>query len=123
MKNQIDSTYLVNESKSMPTFGSTSLNGTAKSYSGNIFVASYDDLSNFTTNKNGTEKLGKIKFSDLAKDYLRANGKDTQYYTRDLGKTYNHIYCMNANGDRVQYKAQNYFGVQFAIKVTEYACV
>ena len=123
MKNQIDSSCLVSESKSMPTFGSTSLNGTAKSVSGNMFVASYDDLSNFTTNKNGTEKLGKIKFSDLAKDYLRANGKDTLYYTRDLGKTYNHIYCMNANGDRVQYKAQNYFGVQFAVKISEYACI
>ena len=123
IKNQIDATYLVSESKSMPTFGSTSLNGTPASVSSNIFVASYDDLSNFTTNKNGTEKLGKIKFSDLAKDYLRANGKDTLYYTRDLGKTYNHIYCMNANGDRVQYKANNLFGVQFTIKVTEYACV
>ena len=107
----------------MQTFGSTSLNGTAKSVSGNMFVASYDDLSNFITNKNGTEKLGKIKFSDLAKDYLRANGKDTLYYTRDLGKSYNHIWCMNANGDRVQYKAQNYFGVQFSILVTEFACV
>ena len=123
MKNQIDSSYLVTESKNMPTFGSTSLNGTPASVSSNIFVASYDDLSNFATNKNGTEKLGKIKFSDLAKDYLRANGKDTLYYTRDLGKTYNHIYCMNANGDRVQYKANNLFGVQFTIKVTEYACV
>ncbi len=123
MKNQIDVTYLVTESKSMPTFGSTSLNGTAKSVSGNMFVASYDDLSNFTTNKNGTEKLGKIKFSDLAKDYLRANGKDTLYYTRDLGKSYNHIWCMNANGDRVQYKANNLFGVQFSILVTEFACV
>ena len=123
IKNQIDVEYLVTESKSMPTFGSTSLNGTPASVSSNIFVASYDDLSNFTTNKNGSEKLGKIKFSDLAKDYLRANGKDTLYYTRDLGKTYNHIYCMNANGDRVQYKANNLFGVQYAIKVTEYACV
>ena len=123
IKNQIDSSYLVTESKSMPTFGSTSLNGTPASVSSNIFVASYDDLSNFTTNKNGTEKLGKIKFSDLAKDYLRANGKDTLYYTRDLGKTYNHIYCMNANGDRVQYKAQNYFGVQFTVKISEYACI
>ena len=123
MKNQIDATYLVTETKSMPTFGSTSLNGTPASVSSNIFVASYDDLSNFTTNKNGTEKLGKIKFSDLAKDYLRANGKDTLYFTRDLGKTYNHIYCMNANGDRVQYKAQNYFGVQFAVKISEYACI
>ena len=123
MKNQLDVEYLVSESKSMPTFGSTSLNGTPASVSSNIFVASYDDLSNFTTNKNGTEKLGKIKFSDLAKDYLRANGKDTLYYTRDLGKSYNHIYCMNANGDRVQYKAQNYFGVQFAVKISEYACI
>ena len=123
MKNQIDSSYLVSESKSMPTFGSTSLNGTPTSVSSNIFVASYDDLSNFTTNKNGTEKLGKIKFSDLAKDYLRANGKDTLYFTRDLGKSYNHIYCMNANGDRVQYKANNLFGVQFSILVTEFACV
>ena len=123
MKNQFDVTYLVSESKNMPTFGSTSLNGTPASVSSNIFVASYDDLSNFTTNKNGTEKLGKIKFSDLAKDYLRANGKDTLYFTRDLGKTYNHIYCMNANGDRVQYKANNLFGVQFSILVTEFACV
>ncbi len=123
MKNQFDVTYLVSESKNMPTFGSTSLNGTAKSYSGNMFVASYEELSNFTTNKNGTEKLGKIKFSDLARDYLRANGKDTLYFTRDLGKSYNHIYCMNANGDRVQYKANNLFGVQFAVKMTEYACI
>ena len=122
-QNQIDGTYLLSETKSMPTFGSTSINGTLTRVSSNIFVASYDDISKFTTNKNGTEKLGKIKFSDLAKDYLRANGKDTLYYTRDLGKTYNHIYCMNANGDRVQYKAQNYFGVQFAIKMTEYACI
>ncbi|HIT62020.1 MAG TPA: hypothetical protein IAC38_01050, partial [Candidatus Caccovivens faecavium] len=64
-----------------------------------------------------------VKFSDLVKDYLLANGKGTLYYTRDLGTNYNNIWCMNANGDRVQYKASNYLGVQFTIKVTEYACV
>ena len=123
LNNITETGSFVTETKSLPTFGSTSLNGTAKSVSGNMFVASYDDLSNFTTNKNGSEKLGKIKFSDLAKDYLRANGKDTLYYTRDLGTNYNNIFCMNGNGDRVQYKANNMFGVQFSILVTEFACV
>ncbi|HIT62517.1 MAG TPA: hypothetical protein IAC38_03585 [Candidatus Caccovivens faecavium] len=122
-QNQIDSTYLVTESKSVPTFGSISLNGTAESVSSNMFVASYDDLTNFTTNANGSEKLGSVKFSDLVKDYLLANGKDTLYFTRDLGTNYNNLWCMNANGDRVQYKANNVLGVQFVIKVTEYACV
>ncbi len=123
MKNQIDATYLVTETKSMPTFGTTSLNGTPTSVTENIFVASSEEISNFTTNANGTEKQGSIKFSDLAKDFLLENGKDTIYFTRDLGTNYNNIFCMNANGDSVQYKAQNYLGVQFTIKVTEYACV
>ncbi len=122
-KNQIDSTYLLTETKSMPTFGSTSINGTPTSVSSNIFVASYEDISNFATNANGSEKLGSIRFSDLAKDYLLANGKDTIYFTRDLGTNYNNIFCMNANGDRMQYKANNYLGIQFSIVVTEYACV
>ena len=122
-QNQIDGTYLVSETKSMPTFGSTTINGTPTSVTSNIFVASSEEISNFTTNANGTEKLGSIKFSDLAKDFLLENGKDTIYFTRDLGTNYNNIFCMNANGDRVQYKAQNYLGVLFTIKVTEYACV
>ncbi len=123
MKNQIDGTYLVSETKSMLTFGTTSLNGTPTSVTSNIFVASSEDISNFTTNASGTEKQGSINFSDLAKDFLLTNGKDTIYFTRDLGTNYNNIFCMNANGDRVQYKAQNYLGVLFTIKVTEYACV
>ena len=122
-KNQIDGTYLVTETKSMLTFGSTTINGTPTSVSSNIFVASSDDLASFTTSTNGTEKAGSVKFSDLVKDYLLANGKGTLYYTRDLGTNYNNIFCMNGNGDRVQYKANNIFGVQFTIKVTEYACV
>ncbi len=122
-KNQIDGTYLVTETKSMLTFGSTTINGTPTSVSSNIFIVARDDLSSFTTSANGAEKAGSVKFSDLVEDYLLANGKGTLYYTRDLGTNYNNIFCMNANGDRVQYKAQNYFGVQFTIKISEYACV
>ena len=122
-KNQIDETFLVTETKSMLTFGSTTINGTPTSVSSNIFVASTDDLSSFTTSANGTEKRGSVKFSDLVKDYLQANGKNAFYYTRDLGTNYNNIFCLNSNGDGVQYKANNIFGVQFTIKVSEYACV
>lgn len=122
-KNQIDETFLVTETKSMLTFGSTTINGTPTSVSSNIFVASTDDLSSFTTSANGTEKRGSVKFSDLVKDYLQANGKNAFYYTRDLGTNYNNIFCLNSNGDGVQYKANNIFGVQFVIKVSEYACV
>ena len=122
-QNQIDGTYLLSETKSMPTFGSTSINGTLTSVTENIFVASSENISNFTTNASGTEKLGSIKFSDLAKDFLLTNGKDTLYFTSDLGTNYNNLWCMNANGDRVQYKTNNYLGIQFSIVVTEYACV
>lgn len=123
MKNQIDSTYLVTESKSMSTFGTTSLKGTAQSVSGNIFVASYDDLKNFATSMIEKDLLGNIKFSDLVKDYLLSNGKDLMFYTRDLGTNYNNFVCINANGDRVQYKANNMLGVMFTIEVTEHGYV
>ncbi len=123
MKNQIDSTYLATGNKSMSTFGTTSLKGTAQSVSGNIFVASYDDLKNFATSRTETDLLGNIKFSDLVKDYLLSNGKDLMFYTRDLGTNYNNFVCINANGDRVQYKANNMLGVMFTIEVTEHGYV
>ncbi len=117
LKNNIlETTFLANETKSMPTFGSTSLNGTAESVTSNIFVASSEEIEEVADS-------GKIEFSDLVKDYLMASGKDTLYYTRDLGTNYNNLLCMNGNGDKVQYKAQNYLGMQFSIVVTEYACV
>ena len=117
LKNNIlETTFLANETKSMPTFGSTSLNGTAESVTSNIFVASSEEIEEVADS-------GKIEFSDLVKDYLMASGKDTLYYTCDLGTNYNNLLCMNGNGDKVQYKAQNYLGMQFSIVVTEYACV
>ncbi len=111
-----ETAYFVTETKSMPTFGSTTINGTAESVTSNIFVASREEITEVAGN-------GKIQFSDLVKDYLISIGQLPLYYTRDLGKNYNNIFCMNGNGESVQYKPQNYFGVQFSVLITEYACV
>ena len=116
LNNISETGYFVSETKSMPTFGTTSLNGTAESVASNIFVASSEEIEEVAGS-------GKIGFSDLVKAYLLASGKDNLYFTSDLGTNYNNIFCMNGNGDKVQYKAQNYFGVQFSVLVSEYACV
>ena len=117
--NGMDSTYLVNWTQSMPTFGTTSLNGTAQNVTARVFVSSIDEI-------NTVAGSGKVKFSDLVKDYLKSTGNGMLYYTRDLGTNYNNIICLNENGDRTQRKPNltaNRLGVQFTIKVTEYACV
>ncbi len=111
-----ETAYFVTETKTMPTFGSSTINGTAESVTSNIFVASREEIAEVAGN-------GKIQFSDLVRDYLLANGQLPLYYTRDLGTNYNNIFCMNGNGESVQYKPQNYFGVQFSVLITEYACV
>ena len=116
LNNISETGYFVSETKSMPTFGTTSLNGTAESVTSNIFIASSEEIEEVAGS-------GKIGFSDLVKAYLLASGKDNLYFTSDLGTNYNNILCMNGNGDKVQYKAQNYFGVQFSVLVSEYACV
>ena len=121
--NKIDDSYLKTESRTVDLFGSTTLT-TTTSVTSNMFVASYDELSNFTTNAlNKTEKVGKTKISDFVKDYLRANGKDAFYYIRDLGSNYNNIKCLGADGGLTQYKAQNKLGIQFSVKYTQYACL
>ncbi len=121
--NKIDDSYLKTESRTVDLFGSTTLT-TTTSVTSNMFVASYDELSNFTTNANNTaEKVGEIKISDFVKDYLRANGKDAFYYIRDLGSNYNNIKCLGADGGLTQYKAQNKLGIQFSVKYTQYACL
>ncbi len=119
MKNQIDNTYLVNWTQSMPTFGTTSINGAVQNVTSRMFVSSVDEI-------NTVAGSGKVKFSDLVKDYLKSTGNGMLYYTRDLGTNYNNIICLNENGDRTQRKPNltaNRLGVQFTIKVTEYACV
>ena len=123
LKNQVSDKYLVSESREVEIFGTPKDTSTA---SGSVFVASKEELANFTTSKNNTTgsgvKAGKVSFSDFVKDYLRATGQGNYYFTRDLGDQLNTIHCLNPVGDRSQAKAQQTLGVQFTIKVTEYAC-
>ena len=117
--NQFDYTFVAEWTQSMPTFGTTSLYGTPENFTARIFVSSVDEI-------NTVAGSGKVKFSDLVKDYLKSTGNGMLYYTRDLGTNYNNIICLNGNGDRTQRKPDlnaNRLGVQFTIKVTEYACV
>lgn len=115
--NGINSHYLSSMTESMPTFGTTSLFGTPTSVTSNIFVSSVDEI-------NSVAGSGKVKFSDLVADYLHANGNDLIYYTRDLGTNLNNIVCLSMDGMVTQRKPNsNFLGVQFTIKVTEYACV
>ena len=67
-----------------------------------------------------------IKFSDFVMDFMTSKGTVPLYYTRDLGTNYNHIICLTEDGEVVQRQPNyhyNQLGVQFTIKVTEYACV
>ena len=125
LKNQVSTEFLVNEDKSVDIFGTTTPKDTT-TVSGSVFVASSEELANFTTNKNNTTgsgvKPGKVSLSDFVKDYLRATGQGDYYFTRDLGDQLNTILCLNPVGNRSQAKAQQTLGVQFTIKVTEYAC-
>ena len=123
LKNQVSDEYLVSESREVEIFGAPKDTTTV---SGSVFVASSEELANFTTNKNNTTgsgvKAGKVSLSDFVKDYLRATGQGDYYFTRDLGDQLNTIRCLNPVGNRSQAKAQQTLGVQFTIKVTEYAC-
>ena len=124
LKNQVSTEFLVNEDRSVDIFGTPKDTTTV---SGSVFVASSEELANFTTSKNNTTgsgvKAGKVSLSDFVKDYLRATGQGNYYFIRDLGDQLNTIRCLNPVGDRSQAKAQQTLGVQFTIKVTEYACV
>ena len=122
LKNQVSDEYLVNESREVEIFRAPKDTTTV---SGSVFVASSEELANFTTSKNNTTgsgvKAGKVSFSDFVKDYLRATGQGDYYFTRDLGDQLNTIRCLNPVGDRSQAKAQQTLGVQFTVKVKEFA--
>ena len=116
--NYLDSTFLVRETKSMPTFGgSGSLNSTSQTFTDNIFVSSREDII-------AVADTYSVKFSDLVIDLLADAGSVPLYYTRDLGTNLNHVYCFTPDGALLQYQPnRNKLGVQFTIKVTEYACI
>ena len=54
-----------------------------------------------------------------AKTYIVDAGD--YYFTRDLGDQLNSIFCFNPVGNRTQVKAQQVLGIQFTVKVTEFA--
>ncbi len=116
--NYIDSTFLVRETLSMPTFGgSGSLNSTSQTFTDNIFVSSREDIL-------AVADTYSVKFSDLVTDLLADAGSVPLYFTRDLGTNLNHVYCLTPDGALLQYQPnRNKLGVQFTIKITEYACV
>ncbi len=119
--NHIDTTYLVTETKSMLTFGTgASLYGDPQIVTDNIFVSSREEIMSVA----GTYE---IEFSDLIYDFItNVRGSIPLYYTRDLGTNYNHIICLTEDGEVVQRQPNqiyNQLGVQFTIKVSEYACV
>ena len=116
--NYIDSTFLVRETLSMPTFGgSGSLNSTSQTFTDNIFVSSREDII-------AVADTYSVKFSDLVTDLLADAGSVPLYFTRDLGTNLNHVYCLTPDGALLQYQPnRNKLGVQFTIKITEYACV
>ena len=122
LKNQVSTEFLVNESREVEIFRAPKDTTTA---SGSVFVASSEELANFTTSKNNTTgsgvKAGKVSLSDFVKDYLRATGQGNYYFIRDLGDQLNTILCLNPVGDRSQAKAQQTLGVQFTVKVKEFA--
>ena len=124
LKNQVSTEFLMSEDRSVDIFGTTTPKDTT-SVSGSVFVASKEELANFTTNKNNTTgsgvKAGKVSLSDFVKDYLRATGQGDYYFTRDLGDQLNSIFCFNPVGNRTQIKAQQVLGIQFTVKITEYA--
>ena len=121
IKHHIDSTYLVTETKSMPTFGTgANLYGDPQNVTDYIFVSSREEIMEVV----GTYK---IEFSDFVNDYItNVRGSIPLYYTRDLGTNYNHAICLTEDGEVVQRQPDqiyNQLGVQFTIKVSEYACV
>ena len=122
LKNQVSDDYLVSESREVEIFGTPKDTTTV---SESVFVASCEELANFTTSKNNTTgsgvRAGKVSLSDFVKDYLRATGQGDYYFTRDLGDQLNSIFCFNPVGNRTQVKAQQVLGIQFTVKVTEYA--
>ncbi len=116
----ISDEFLVEWTESMPTFGSTSIHGGVKEYTGKAFVSSIEEIEQVTGSR-------KVEFSDYVEDLMVIHkGVIPLCYTRDLGSNYNNVLCLNENGDITQRKPNltvNQLGVQFTIKISEYACV
>ena len=121
--NQISESYLKSESREVEVFGSPS--STIQSEADTIFVASIDELQQFTSsqfNPNGGETVGKVGFSDLVRDYLALFGQAERYFVRDIGNQLNNITTYTPAGGLSQARATIRLGIQYSIKVRQYEC-
>ena len=121
--NQISESYLKSESREVEVFGSPS--STVQSEADTIFVASIDELQQFTSsqfNPNGGETVGKVGFSDLVRDYLALFGQAERYFVRDIGNQLNNITTYTPAGGLSQARATIRLGIQYSIKVRQYEC-
>ena len=121
--NQISESYLKSESREVEVFGSPS--STIQSEADTIFVASTDELQQFTSsqfNPNGGETVGKVGFSDLVRDYLALFGQAERYFVRDIGNQLNNITTYTPAGGLSQARSTIRLGIQYSIKVRQYEC-
>ena len=121
--NQISESYLKSESREVEVFGSPS--STIQSEADTIFVASIDELQQFTSsqfNPNGGETVGKVGFSDLVRDYLALFGQAERYFVRDIGNQLNNITTYTPAGGLSQARSTIRLGIQYSIKVRQYEC-
>ncbi len=121
--NQISESYLKSESREVEVFGSPS--SFVQSEADTIFVASIDELQQFTSsqfNPNGGETVGKVGFSDLVRDYLALFGQAERYFVRDIGNQLNNITTYTPAGGLSQARSTIRLGIQYSIKVRQYEC-
>ena len=114
--NGVSTSYLTQVTKSVEVFGDGSTFHTTTNSSHYVFTASEDEI-------NSVAGTTAIEFSDLAEDIIKYYGGTNVYFTRDLGSNYNNITCFNGAGKETQRLANEYRGVQFVIRFTEYVCV
>ena len=108
----LDGTY----SYTVENFGDGTTFITTTTTTAQVLVASESEI-------NAVAGTTAIEFSDLAKDIIKYYGGTNVYFTRDLGSNYNNITCFNGAGKDTQRLANEYRGVQFVIRFTEYVCV
>ena len=121
MTNHIDEDKFVTETRTVDIFSETA-GSTTTTASGNVFVASKEEINLFKTTANGTGETVNVGFSDLVSDYLASLGKGEYYFTRSLGNQLNNFHCLNPVGASTQIKAQQAYGIMFSTKVKGYGC-
>ena len=108
----LDGTYAY----AVENFGDGTTFITTSTTTAQVLVASESEI-------NAVAGTTAIEFSDLAKDIIKYYGGTNVYFTRDLGSNYNNITCFNGAGKDTQRLANEYRGVQFTLRFTEYTCV